>query len=87
MSQEKIYKEYCSRFSSKEEAQDDLRERLIRFIGETKTTQKQIARKVCINESALSKWKNHKSISYENNMDLTLLNAERLHMYLISVGY
>lgn len=80
--------EYSKKFPSKEEMNDHLRERMKKFIKETKTTQREIARKTKINESALSQWKNNKDIGIsDNNKNLFCLNVGSLNTYLSDMGY
>ena len=66
--------EYSRKFQSKEEMNNHLRDRMKKFIKETKTTQREIARKTKIHESALSQWKHNKDIG-------------SLNTYLSNMGY
>lgn len=80
--------EYSKKFQSKEEMNNHLRNRMKKFIKETQTTQREIARKTKINESALSQWKNNRDIgTSDNNKNLFCLNLGDLNTYLSDMGY
>lgn len=80
--------EYSKNFKTKEEMNIDLRNRMVKFIKETKTTQREIARKTRINESVLSQWKHNKDIGFSaNNKELHGIETGSLNNYLKSKGY
>lgn len=80
--------EYSKKFQFKEEMNNHLRDRMKKFIKETKTTQREIARKTKINESALSQWKKNKDIGIsDDNKNLCCLNVGSLNTYLSNMGY
>ena len=80
--------EYNKRFQTKEEMNNHLRDRMIRFIKETKTTQREIARRTRINESVISQWKHNKDIGFnDNNKLLHGVDVGSLNMYLMNKGF
>ncbi len=79
---------YSKRFQTDTEMNNHLRDRMIRYIKETKTTQKEIARQTKISEGVISRWKNNNDIGFqENNKNLYRLDIERLNYYLSVKGY
>ena len=80
-----LWWDYERKFQSKEEAQAHLKKRMKKFIKETKTTQREIARRIGINEGALSRWKNDKDIFGDKTLYLS--NAAKLNLYLQERGY
>ena len=82
------WKEYEKGFQTEEDAQNHLRDRMKKFIKETKIPQKELARQTKISESVISQWKHNKDIGFSaNNTLLYLYDAERLNIYLSSNGY
>lgn len=82
------YMEYRKRFQTKEEMNSHLRDRMKKFIKETKTTQREIARRTRISESVISQWKHNKDIgTSDDNKDLFCLDVGSLNAYLLSMGY
>lgn len=83
-----LWMEYEKEFQTEEEAQIHLRNRMVRYIKETKTTQREIARRTKISESVISQWKNNKDIGFSaDNKLLYYFDAQRLNMYLLGKGY
>lgn len=80
--------EYSKEFQTKEKMNDHLRSRMIKFIKETKTTQREIARCTKISESVMSQWKHNKDIGFsDNNKCLDGVDVGRLNIYLSDNGY
>lgn len=73
---------YYETFDDKSNAQLALRNRMVKFINETKTTQREISRRTGIPESVISEWKWQKHITH-----LYLIDAGKLLLYLTSKGY
>ena len=83
-----LWMEYKKEFKTNEEAQDCLRNRMLKFIKETKIKQREIAKHSKISESVLSQWKNNRDIGFsDNNKLLHVFDAGRLHRYLCDRGY
>lgn len=80
--------DYSKKFQTKEEMNDHLRNRMIKFINETKTTQREIARHTKISESVISQWKHNKDIGFsDNNKCLGGVDVGKLNIYLLGRGY
>lgn len=80
--------EYSKKFQIEQEMNDHLRSRMMKFIKETKTTQREIARRTKISESVISQWKHNKDIGFsDNNKCLDGVDIGKLNIYLSGKGY
>lgn len=80
--------EYSKKFQTREEMNDHLRNRMIGFLKETKSTQREMARRTKISESVISQWKHNKDIGFsDNNKCLDGVDIGRLNIYLSGKGY